>query len=359
MTLGERRRWLRGDSPWPWLAYLGIYFFPWFVRAPRAEELWLTAAILPAFLFLYFRGFGLNDRRTLPYVAGLAFLAFAGVQIMGTSIVFLSYAAALTGFVRPKALALRTLAALVAAIAVMWLVADLPIRFMLPSIFFAVTTGLSCMISAESAAREDALIASQATVERLAKLSERERIARDMHDLLGHQLSIVAVKADLALKLVERDPAAAAGELQDIQTMARNALTEVRAAVDDLKLASVAVEIESARRALDASDVRLITDAQIGAIPQHLERPIALIIREAVTNVVRHAAAQRCWLTLRLQRDDLVLAIRDDGAGGVAQEGHGLAGIRERVRELGGRFTLQSANGTQLQAEFPVHRGVS
>ena len=346
--------WLRGDSPWPWLAYLAVYFFPWLMRTPRAEELWLTAVILPVFLVLYLRGHGQRDRGALPYVFGITVVGLAGAPIMGTSTVFLAYAAALIGWLRPATLALKSLGTLMAAIVVVWLLADFPAVLLFPALFFPLTTGFSCLIASESAAREEALLASQATVERLAKLSERERIARDVHDLLGHHLSLVAVKANLAIKLVERDPAAATKELHDIQAMAREALSEVRATVDDLKQTSVAVEIESARAALNASDVRLLAETQLSSIPQHLERPVALIIREAVTNVVRHAAAQQCWLTVRRQRDDLLLDIRDDGSGRIEREGNGLAGIRERVRELGGRLTIQCGRGTHLQAAFPL-----
>ncbi|MEL6187794.1 MAG: histidine kinase, partial [Myxococcota bacterium] len=190
---------------------------------------------------------------------------------------------------------------------------------------------------------------------RLATLAERERIARDMHDLLGHQLSVVAVKADLAAKLIGSDPEAARAELRDIQGMTREALHEVRLAVDGMKQASLTGELERAERALQASNVELEKTVQVKTLPPHLERGVALVLREAVTNVIRHAGAARCRVTLRwVQEEALELEVRDDGTGGGGREGHGVQGMRERVRELGGGLALeQGPNGTRLLATFP------
>ena len=346
--------WLRSESPWPWLAHLGIYFFPWMVRAPRSDELLLTAVLIPTFLVLYVLSCRQDDHKRLPYAAGIAVLGAVGAPIMPTATVFFAYAAASMGWVRPLSLAIKSVGLLLVFIVVVWVVFGHPMIALLPALFFSVMTGFACVMSAEAAAREQALVTAHRTVEKVATLAERERIARDMHDLLGHQLSVVAVKADLARKLISRDPDAAAEELRDIQNMTREALHEVRLAVDAMKQTSVAVEIARARRALEASDVHLETDAQIATIPDHLERPVALIIREAITNVIRHAGADRCRLTLQRQANALVLDVHDNGKGQIAHEGHGLRGMRERVQQLGGRFVIDHERGTRLSATFPL-----
>ncbi|MEO1230240.1 MAG: histidine kinase [Myxococcota bacterium] len=346
---------LRADSRWPWLAYLGIYFFPWLMRDPRPVELAASAVLLPTFLLLYFLGHRRDPRVRLLCSAGMAVLAFVGIPWMSTSSLFLGYAAAGLGWLRPLSWALRSLAVLLLCAVLAWWVFGFPGVQLFPALFFSGMTGFACVLSAESAARERALVAAQGNVKRLATLAERERIARDMHDLLGHQLSVVAVKADLAAKLIGSDPEAARAELRDIQGMTREALHEVRLAVDGMKQASLTGELERAERALQASNVELEKTVQVKTLPPHLERGVALVLREAVTNVIRHAGAARCRVTLRwVQEEALELEVRDDGTGGGGREGHGVQGMRERVRELGGGLALeQGPNGTRLLATFP------
>ena len=344
----------RRDSPWLWLPYLLILGFPWLARPPRPEELQFAAVAVPIFLFLYFKAFSRQDLSVLPYAAGMVVLCFVGSYYISTSSIFIAYAAAGIGWMRPLSLALKSLAGLLAIIAIAWIAFDFPMIFLGPALLFSLMTGFACVLSAESVARETALIASQKSVERLATLAERDRIAKDLHDMLGHQLSVVAVKADLASKLLERDPKSAARELGDIQNMAREALHELRIVVDDMKQASVAAEIQRARTALEASDVYLDAGSQLPPVPRHLERPVALVIREAVTNIIRHAGADRCSLTVERQEDALIVQIHDNGRGGIKREGHGIAGMRERVRQLGGRFSMDGGDGTRLLATFPL-----
>src|SRR5690606_25498793 len=128
----------------------------------------------------------------------------------------------------------------------------------------------------------------------LAGLAERERSGRDLHDLLGHTLSLVALKSDLAARLVERDPAAARSEIDAVSRIARDALAQVRSAVSGIRSAGIAAELASAKLLLECDGVTLRHDWDEGGLAggglsPAIENALALVVREAATNVQRHA----------------------------------------------------------------------
>ncbi|MBS42186.1 MAG: two-component sensor histidine kinase [Nocardioides sp.] len=182
--------------------------------------------------------------------------------------------------------------------------------------------------------------------------TERDRVARDVHDVLGHSLTVVAVKAELAERLVEADPERARAELADIQALARQSLAEVRATVGGLRSARLGDEVEAAARALAAAgiDARLPDDVDV--LDPRRRTVAAWAGREAVTNVVRHAHAGRCEVVL----ESHAVVVVDDGVGPpeAAEEGTGLAGLRERVAASGGRLELaaEPGGGTRLEVRW-------
>jgi len=190
-------------------------------------------------------------------------------------------------------------------------------------------------------------------VKEMAKVAERERIARDLHDLLGHTLSVIALKSELASKLADRDPARATDEIREVERVSRDALAEVRAAVEGYKRRGFSGEIREARLVLASAGVRL--DVEVGDIPllPRQETVLALALRESVTNVVRHARASVCRVVLGLEHGDVVLTVQDDGSGGLPREGNGLAGMRERVTGAGGALNIEAANGFRVSVRFP------
>jgi two-component system sensor histidine kinase DesK len=213
----------------------------------------------------------------------------------------------------------------------------------------------------ESTRKRAELKLSHDEVRRLASLAERERIGRDLHDLLGHTLSLIALKSDLAAKLVARDPQAAAEEIAEVSRVAREALTEVRSAVTGIRAAGIAAELVSARLLLESDGIAL-TQAiapgtlDAGALPPTVENALALTLREAVTNLQRHAKARTARLELALEWGEAVLRVSDDGRGGRIVPGNGLAGMRERVEALGGRLRVDArrGEGVVIEARVPL-----
>lgn len=172
---------------------------------------------------------------------------------------------------------------------------------------------------------------------------DRDRMARDMHDVLGHTLTVLSVKAELAEKLLDKDMERARTELREVQSMTRQALAEVRSTVSGLRVARLDDEVADAERACAASGIALVVPEDAHVVdPQH-RITLAWALRESVTNVVRHAKASRVVVSWGSNW----LEVRDDGVGlRGRREGNGLAGVRERVEEVGGQLCVESGEGS-------------
>jgi two-component system, NarL family, sensor histidine kinase DesK len=226
------------------------------------------------------------------------------------------------------------------------------------------TVALMCIVGASNAfiARQKRmdckLRAAREENVQLAAVAERERIARDLHDVLGHTLSVIVLKAELARRLMEHDPRRAAQEIADVETTARAALTEVREAIGGYRSQGLTAEVEHARQTLDAAGVTLTWEAAPPNSPTlnaTEETVLSLSVREAVTNIVRHAEATRCTMRLAITPDSFyALTVEDDGPHPIQQEGNGLRGMRDRVHGLGGRLSIRSDHGTILLIELPI-----
>ena len=195
----------------------------------------------------------------------------------------------------------------------------------------------------------------------LAAVAERERIARDLHDVLGHTLSVIVLKAELAGRLINRndptDHMRAATEIADVERIARTALSEVREAIGGYRSRGLAAEIEAARLTLDAASVTLTLDSDSAPVA-HLsaaeETALSLALREAVTNIVRHSRATTCRLRFTTEDGQRRLIVEDNGEHAITREGNGLRGMRERIESLGGQLFLERDHGTRLLIALPL-----
>ena len=192
-------------------------------------------------------------------------------------------------------------------------------------------------------------------IEHLAKVAERERIARDLHDVLGHTLSVITLKSELAGKLIDRDPRRAGKEIREVEEISRQALSDVRDAIRGYRSKGLLAEMAQAKSTLETAGVTVSCDAStIVKLPAMQEGVLTMAVREAVTNVVRHAQARNCSLRLEQQNGACRLEIEDDGRGGLQNEGNGLRGMRERVEMLGGTLRRDSQTGTRLTITLPL-----
>lgn len=348
-----------GLAPFLWLIYV-LPFATWFWFQPEKGLRWLAAAGMCAFLVLYFRGFWLKGWDLVPVLAGLIGLGllFYSIHIVGA--VFFIYAVGFLGdFGPPKRgfLALAVVLGLLTAEAV-WL--GHPLWGLLVPFLIALIVGVPTIQFTDRERVKDALIRAQAEIELLSKTAERERIARDVHDLLGHSLSMIVLKAQLAGKLLGKDAEAARREIRELEQEARNALMETRQAIRDWRQASFQDQLAQSKEMLARAGLGMEAHILAEVGPSQLEAALSLILREAVTNIVRHARASNCSVVLS-RNEELVLEIADDGIGISAVEGSGMAGMRARAESLGGKMTVQSVGrlqaqgqGTHLLFQFPL-----
>jgi two-component system, NarL family, sensor histidine kinase DesK len=203
---------------------------------------------------------------------------------------------------------------------------------------------------------------------RLAVAEERLRFSRDLHDVFGRTLSVVAVKSELAAELATRGRPGAAEQMLEVRQIAQDSLREVRAVVAGYRVADLAAELSGARSVLRSADIETTIDScgdgeEESALPVATQEALAWVVREAVTNVVRHSDATRCDITLRVTRDDAVLTVTNDGVGDLdrggarlgSPSGSGLIGLGERLAEVGGRLETRLSPPTFcLTASVPL-----
>jgi len=341
----------RGKSPWTdgvhllWSVW--IFITPLFGGGHYTWRwLALTLASYPLFLALYVKTLTSPRRNAWRYPLGMVALCLALLPWYPSGLSYFVFGCVMLHTGRRHSLPrylLHVLAlnGLLAATATWVGYPWQALVWMLP-----MTVVIGVIVNVESAAGEKdlALQLSHDEVRRLAATAERERIGRDLHDLLGHTLSLITLKLELSRKLIDRDPSAARAEIAEAEKVARHALAEVRSAVTGFRAADLAAELASARLLLESSAVALEYDVPPALSPD-IERPLALVLREAATNIARHARASRAEVRFAREGGQLRMRIVDDGRGASGDEGNGLAGMRARVRELGGSLAFASSRG--------------
>ena len=350
------------DGKVPYTILLNLIWALWFFGDLMYSPLdagWIVATSIgfPAIVVLWLLGCTRPVRQMIYYAPAMALLGFAvlpwnhsgGICCVIYSCVLIAH----WGSVRLSLALMVTASAIftVEAAVLSW-----------PWVLIASMVTMTLAIGALNLAhhvndRKDAEIRlSHEEVRRLAATAERERIGRDLHDLLGHTLSLITLKSELANRLFDRDAAAAKREMADVESVARDALAQVRRAVTGIRAAGFAAELASAKLLLESNSVRLdyvMTDI---ALPVDVETVLAMTIREAVTNIQRHARATQAHIALECTQNKWILRIEDNGRGGAIVPGNGLTGMRERLATIGAQLSIESTRGlgTQLTVNMAI-----
>jgi two-component system sensor histidine kinase DesK len=343
-----------------WMAVLWLPFMIWFFLDPLWKHagplLWIGNTIYGlVFIWLYLYSF--SHREPLRSYAVVAMFVMTAALVpfhngaVSCLIVFAVAAGAFTSSLR------RALFLIGIGLALLGLYAyhlQLPLGFWGSMLMLVILVGLGNHFGAKAHCAEEKLRRADDEIEHLAKVAERERIARDLHDLLGHTLSLITLKAELARKLVDRDPQRAKQEMLDVEHTSRAALADVREAIGGYRGEGLAADLIRARKTLETAGITVASEFDQLPLTPAQETVLALALREAVTNVVRHAQAQQC--SVRLQREDnlCTLEISDNGRGADDPEGNGLRGMRERLESIGGSLQRQTKAGTRLVIHLPL-----
>ncbi|WP_433756455.1 sensor histidine kinase [Nocardia sp. CA-135398] len=347
----KRRGWFGGFMSVIWLSYMiGPIIQRWRdADQPTASlataTLFAFAALIVGSFIVFRRAYGTSrwverpiDRRMWPVLVGMTACSVGLMALLGAvalpTLIFIGVIAIFhmpsreSGYVAFTV----TLAMLLVPVLLPRL-SGVPfyVSFVPALIWVARQLGLRGERLAELARRQQA---------ELAIVEERNRVARDVHDILGHSLTVITVKTELAQRLIDVDLMRAKAEMADVERLAREALAGVRDTVGGLREVSLRGELANARTALAAADIDATLPDSVPDTP-HSEL-FGWVLREAVTNVIRHSAARHCTVTVT----DTSIEVVDDGRGlGTGESGSGLSGLRERVRAAGGTLTLSSSEG--------------
>jgi two-component system, NarL family, sensor histidine kinase DesK len=360
MTKQERQEsapphWLSIDGPLIWLAYLPLFFIPWFFAPPSQPQMIWAFIGLGVFLVLYLVGYSAKGLSLIAFATATLLVSFALLYTQSNWTVIGVYAAAMIGDLRPSRRAGVFVGAFAAATVVVgFLSGQHPFYWGLGA-FMIVMIGIANISRAMLEDKNRALASAQEEVKHLAATAERERIGRDLHDLLGRTLTLIAIKADLAAKLNAREPVKAEAEMREVAAAAREALAEVRAAVTGMTSATLGREIAGAERALAAAGIACKVEGEVDHIDQGASAVLAMALREAVTNVIRHSGARTCTIALTRQSNTIEMTVSDDGDATALREGGGLEGVRARLSAAGGGLAVSGdADGARLIAHLPM-----
>lgn len=349
---------LSPDGPWLPLVYLGFFFAGWAWQPPGSEEAVASLAGVAVFLGVYIYTVRRGGWILIPGAVVAGTIGFALIPWNIGGFVFLAFAGAMLARL-PHSIARSLLFAVLASTII-----GAGLYWSVPWWLILAVLAVTAMATAGSAwgmvrhQRDRHAAARHARIEAEATEAERQRIARDLHDLLGHTLTLVTLKADLAAKLIDRDPEEARKELADLSAASRQALAEVREAVTGLRHRPLRDALQSAKAALEAAglEVELVVDEPF---PEGQTATVfAMAVRECATNILRHAHARKVRINFVTKDDHYTLDVMDDGRGGAAIGQGGLRGILDRAQPMGGFICVENAfKGTHISMMLPREEG--
>ncbi|WP_411369136.1 sensor histidine kinase [Pseudidiomarina salilacus] len=340
---------------WVYLFNLGFYILP-MVLFPYsiAEIVWLSLAML-VFVGLYFYGFSLPPHRMFWPVMGMFVIACAVTPWNPGSVALFSYVGFFIGFAYRWPYALTGVLGLIGTLAVFqWSVGTHWDLFFHYGSVIVITVAIFGRIERLRQRHAAAERRSAEEIERLATSVERERIARDLHDILGHTLSSIVLKSDLAqAHLGKQQYDAAAEHLQELSEIARHSLSQVRQSVSGYKHSGLTLELKRLQQRLHDAGFRTEILGKPPQLDATRETALVLAITELVTNVIRHSSGQICTIHFDESNDLYRIQVTDDGHPTQVESGNGLVGVRQRIHAFGGSVDVSTARGCAVALQLP------
>lgn len=333
-----------GYIPYLSLAYLAIFFVNLYFNPVSGLTLVAVIAAIITFLVCYFRAYWCQGRELVFYIVAIFFIGAAMTEVNFGASVFFVYSAVFCAFLNTQRTALCALVMVISAIGLFSAITQQTSYFWIPAVLFSFIIGLMMVHQAEVDRKNKAIKLSQQQIQALAKTAERERIGRDLHDILGHSLSVITLKSELASKMIDKNMPLEKirDEIKAVETLSRDTLAQVRGAVSGYNQATIDTELLQAKVATEAADIALLTEIMIEPLDANIESQLALILREAITNIIRHADTEKAWVSLVYNHGNIEMSIKDQGSIGRYQANSGLNNMRERISKIGGSMTVES-----------------
>jgi two-component system sensor histidine kinase DesK len=355
-------------SPYVWLIYLPLFFIPVMIfHEDPMDWVWTLLALI-AFLGLYFHAFWVKGQDVIYHIIAILLLGTLTAFVTPTASTLFIYAGAFCSRLKPLKYAVAVLITLLVWVAAISWLFSFEIYFYIPTLVFTLIVGISNIYQHVLHQNKQELILSRKETQRLAKVAERERIARDLHDLIGHTFSVITLKADLAGRLLDKgqdkDLQKARTEIKQLEDISRDALSQVREVVSGYRTSDLLSELANAKNVFSSVDIDFqyqfenIDEQQI-ELDSASNKELAMVLRELVTNIIKHAKASQVTATINHENGKIVLAIQDNGQGfeNSQHQGFGIKGIEERIQKLKGVVSIKTGGqytGTLSEIGLPM-----
>ncbi|WP_052481197.1 sensor histidine kinase [Gilvimarinus agarilyticus] len=338
-----------------WLVFSAYYFIPIFAMPLTGWKLVLSLLGYGAFVATYI-SLRFTPKKYWPFAVALIIaIATASSFVTPGASNFFMYTGFFLGVMLPLGYFIGAIALIVAG--TYWLGEALGYPFLFFSLYILIGTPTIGMIGVVERLRAHSVRREQQSLEEIRSLAqslERERIARDLHDVIGHTLSTIALKAELAQKLLDRDQAGpAAAELSQLQLITRDGLRQVRETISGVHRTSLAGELENLSLLMSEQGIHFLQQGEPPRLSPKADATLALVVKELTTNLLRHSNARQCTLSFAHDGDSQQITLEDDGEVTEFTEGNGLRGIRQRLSELGGQVYISTEPGFSAQMSFP------
>lgn len=343
-------------GPYIWLIYLTIFITDlYFNHTVEYSFLYATIGII-IFLVTYFNTYRTSSKNIKWNILIILIIASLMAQLAAGASVFFVYGSSFCCSLGSTKKAFMGLVFIAIWIILLTWFFKFVGAFYIPALAFSLMIGSVNIYQHNIALKHKELILTQQEVRDLARISERERIARDLHDLIGHTFSVITLKAELAGKLIDKDLRKARNEILELETISRDALKQVREVVTGYRSSDLNTELAHAKYVLESNDIHFDYEFENFKMDDAVNKELAIILKELITNILKHAKANHVFASIKLIKQSIVLKVEDDGQGFPAdrQHGFGLTGIEERVTKLSGCFTIQSDRPTSLKVLIPV-----
>ena len=325
---------------------------------PDTSDIIYSILGIVVFLIIYFHAFRVANDKIWINITCILFVSTILAFISAAASVLFVYAAAFCCRLGNPQKALVGLVLITLWIAILSWYLKSHLYFYGPAIIFSWVVGGMNIFQHEMHIKRQELNLSKLEIQHLARTAERERIARDLHDLIGHTFSVLTLKAELAGKIINRDIEATRREILEMETISRDALKQIREVITGFRSNDLITELAHAKYILDSNGINFEYQFDSFEIADEINKEIAIIMKELVTNVLKHADATKVEVSITQSDDHILFGFRDNGSGFnlPSNQGFGLKGIMERIENLYGSFSIESKAGTDISIRVPLEK---
>ncbi|TMN85031.1 MULTISPECIES: sensor histidine kinase [unclassified Pseudoalteromonas] len=341
------------------LIFTGFYLLPLIINFDQftKSQMSLCLAFYIAFIILYIKAINCDNTKITPLFLALLAICFSATFFTSGTPTLYGFVAYVAGYSYTQKQRFYAALAIIVALFASSYLSDmgklqyfLAVALILCAALFSY--GIAAKRERDHKKREQE---SANQLEQLAAIAERERIARDLHDILGHSLSSIALKAELANKLNQGERYEQANnEIAQVADLARQLLSDVRNAVSDLKELNLVSQVAQLKQRLLEQDFNVTFNVELSVLPAKVEGIASLIIKESVTNLLRHSATKNCVITIKQTPQQLLIEVIDNAPCITLKAGNGLNGIKERAEQIQGSATFTCGERFTLNVALPI-----